>query len=134
MVAHLYGMSVYRRSSIPPPLRLLRTEVCASDLQYLDVVRRILSVLHEPAAGAGALAQLVDEMPVLAARLGERLVQHPEATTTTEEELAFLGNRRLEAVLFELLEDLTVLSADQAGIPKTGSVFPPLFEEPKGGR
>ena len=125
-VAQEVEMSVYRRSSIPPrgAPRLLRTEVSVSDLQHLDVLRRILGVLEEPAAGARALAQLIDEMPVLAARLSEHAMTTTEATT--EAELAFVGNRRLEAVLFELLEDLTVLSAEQAGVSKGGSVFPPL--------
>lgn len=120
-------MSVYRCSSIPAPLR---TEVAVSDLRHLAVVRRILALLDEPAASAKALAKLIDEMPVLAARLGERFVssslRYEETTTTTQSELAFLGNRHLESVLFQLLEDLTMLSAEQAGIPPSGSVFPPL--------
>lgn len=118
-------MSVYRTSSLPPPLTR-RTEVEVDDLRHLDVVRRILSVLHEPAASASALAKLVDEMPVLAARLGDRFVRGLGGGLTTEAELAFVGNRHLEAVLFELLEDLTMLSAEQAGVPASGSVFPPL--------
>ena len=60
-------MSVYRRSSIPAPLR---TEVTTDDLRHLDVVMDILRLLNEPAAGAVELARLVDRMPVLAARLG----------------------------------------------------------------
>jgi hypothetical protein len=118
-------MSVYRTSSLPPPL-LRRTEVSVVDLKHLDVVRRILFVLDEPAASASALATLVDEMPVLAARLGDRFLEGRGIQTTTEAELAFAGNRQLEAVLLELLEDLTMLSAEQAGIPPSGSVFPPL--------
>lgn len=118
-------MSVYRTSSLPPPL-LRRTEVTATDLQHLDVVRRILFVLDEPAASASALAKLIDEMPVLAARLGDRFLEGRGIQTTTEAELAFVGNRQLEAVLLELLEDLTTLSAEQAGVPASGSMFPPL--------
>lgn len=120
-------MSVYRSSSIPAPLRMLRTEVSVSDLRHLGVVRRILAVLDEPAASADALAALIDEMPVLAARLGERFIdRHGVPTSTTQTELVLLGNRHLEGVLFQLLEDLTELSAEQAGIPARGSVFPPL--------
>ena len=120
-------MSVYRCSSIPAPLRMLRTEVSPSDLRHLDVVRRILAVLDEPAASAIALSKLVDEMPVLAARLGERFMdRHGVPTSTSQAELVLLGNRHLEAVLLQLLEDLTDLSAEQAGIPARGSVFPPL--------
>jgi hypothetical protein len=117
-------MSAYR-TSLPPPL-FRRTEVTTADLEHLDVVRRILFVLDEPAASASALATLVDEMPVLAARLGDRFLEGLRVKTTTQAELAYAGNRRLEAVLLELLEDLTALRAEQAGIPPSGSVFPPL--------
>ena len=120
-------MSVYRRSSIPVPLRMLRTEVSVSDLQHLDVIRQILGLLDEPAASAIALAKLIDAMPVLAARLGERFVDRwGVRTSTTQAELVRHGNRHLEAVLFQLLEELTDLRAEQAGIPAGGSVFPPL--------
>lgn len=117
-------MSVYRRSSIPPPLR---TEVSPSDLQHLDVLRRILALLDQPAASAKALAQLVEEMPVLAARLGASFMATAGTRpTTTQAELAVLGNRHLEAVLLGLLEDLMTLAAEQAGVPAHGSMFPPL--------
>ena len=52
--------------------------------------------------------------------------RHGVSTSTTRGELVLLGNRHLEAVLLQLLEDLTDLSAEQAGIPARGSVFPPL--------
>lgn len=117
-------MSVYRRSSIPAPLR---TEVCADDLRHLDVVQRILALLNEPAASARQLAALIDEMPVLAARLGARFVTKVgDRSSTVASELAFLGNRELEAVIFELLEELTTLRADQEGVSAHGSIFPPL--------
>ena len=120
-------MSIYRSSCIPAPLR---TEVSVSDLQHLDVLRRILSLLNDPAADAGALAQLVDAMPVLAARLVARFPTASRGDPTTLSGIAFLGNRDLEAVLFELLCDLTDLRAEQAGIPAHGSVFPPLAPPP----
>jgi hypothetical protein len=117
-------MSMYRRSTLPAPVR---TEVCVSDLRHLDVVRRILSLLNEPAASAPALARLIDDMPVLAARLGERFAAKVGSRpATVAAELAFLGNRHLESVLFQLLEDLTDLSAEQAGVPAHGSMLPPL--------
>ena len=118
-------MSVYRRSSIPAPLR---TAVSTSDLRQLDVVRRMLTLLNEPAAGAAELARLVDEMPVLAARLAERCaVKAGNRAGSSFTGLSFLGNRDFEAVLFELLEDLTDLAAEQAGIPAHGAVFPKVM-------
>jgi hypothetical protein len=117
-------MSVYRRSSIPAPLR---TEVCVDDLRHLDVLRRILGLLNEPAASARQLAALIDEMPVLAARLGARFVaRFGDRSSTVSSELTFLGNRELEAVLFDLIEELTTLRADQEGVPAHGSIFPKL--------
>ena len=115
---------MYRRSSIPAPLR---TEVSVEDLRHLDVLQRILRLLNEPAASAVELARLVDVMPVLAARLGARFVAKVGSRPSTAlSELTLLGNRVFEAVLFQLLEDLTDLQAEQAGIPAHGSVFPAL--------
>jgi len=117
-------MSIYRSSSVPAPLR---TDVCPDDLRQLDVVRRVLALLNEPAASAGELGRLIDAMPVLAARLAERFsARTGNRACASSSELAFLGNRELEAVLFQLLEDLTDLSAEQAGIPAHGSMFPKL--------
>jgi hypothetical protein len=115
---------MYRRSSIPAPMR---TEVTVDDLRHLEVVQRILMLLNEPAASAAALARLVDEMPVLAARLGARFAARVGSRPSTAlSELTYLGNRDFEAVLFQLLEDLTDLRAEQAGVPAHGSMLPPL--------
>jgi hypothetical protein len=115
---------MYRRSSIPAPLR---TQVSVEDLRHLDVVQRLLTLLNEPAASAREVARLVDEMPVLAARLGARFAARVgDRPATSMQELAFLGNRDFECVLFQLLEDLTDLRAEQAGIPAHGSAFPKL--------
>jgi hypothetical protein len=109
---------------VPAPLR---TDVCTDDLRQLDVVQRILALLNEPAASASELARLIDAMPVLAARLGARFTARMgDRVATSTAELTFLGNRELEAVLFQLLEDLTDLRAQDAGIPANGSMFPKL--------
>jgi len=123
-------MSVYRTSSIPAPLR---TEVSAEDLRHLDVLERILALLDEPAASATELARLVDQMPVLVARLRMRFTARRTSNrpnpgpSTVASELAMLGNRDFEVVLFELLEDLTCLRAEQEGVPPHGSIYPRLM-------
>lgn len=129
---------MYRTSSLPPPL-LRRTEVTATDLQHLDVVRRILFVLDEPAASASALAKLIDEMPVLAARLGGRFLEGRGIQITTEAELAFVGNRQLEAVLLELLRgpDDTERGAgrrprERLDVPSARDASPPCEREHRG--
>jgi hypothetical protein len=117
-------MSPYRSSSVPAPLR---TDVCSDDLRHLDVVQRILALLNEPAASAAELSRLIEAMPVLAARLGARFTARMSGrTATSTSELAFLGNRELEAILLQLLEDLTDLRAQEAGVPAHGSIFPKL--------
>jgi uncharacterized membrane protein YccC len=118
-------MSVYRRTSMPPP----RTEVATEDLRHLEVIHRILRLLNEPAASAVALAQLINEMPVLGARLAARFKSRSKGSDRASNalaELTYLGNRDFEAVLFQLLEDLTALRADNAGICSTASILPAL--------
>jgi hypothetical protein len=101
--------------------------VSVADLKHLDVLQQILALLNEPAASATALARLIEAMPVLAARLAQRFASRVGTRPATVlAEIAFLGNRDLEALLFELLCDLTDLRAEQAGIPAHGSIFPPL--------
>lgn len=122
-------MSAYRTSSFPASVR---TEVSIEDLRQLDVLRRILALLDEPTAGASELARLVDAMPVLVARLRGRFTARTSSRpstrpTTVLSELTMLGNRDFEAVLFELLEDLTCLRAEQEDVPEHGSIFPRLM-------
>ena len=96
------------RSSRPPA----RTRVVEDDLRHLEVLHRILALLNDPAASATALAALVDSMPVLSARLSARFESRLGRAATSAGGLAALGNRVLEAVLLELLEDLTVLRSE----------------------
>lgn len=93
-----------------------RTEVTVDDLTRLGVLHEILALLNEPAASANALGNLIDSLPVLAARVDARYRQrcpHKEATSPVK--LVLLGNRVFESILMELLEDLTVLRAEAGG-------------------
>lgn len=96
----------------------MRTEVCIGDLTQLDVVHRILALLNDAAASSSALGALVDEMPVLRARLNARFRQRFDRSTTSAHELATLGNRAFEEVLLALLEDLTELRASMLDLHK----------------
>ncbi len=112
----------YRRPSIPVPSR---TALVRDDLRHLATIQRILQLLNDPAASASALAPLVESVPVLGARLRARFGANAiDRSTATD--LAFLGNREFETVLFSLLEELTELRADAEGIPAHGSMYPPL--------
>lgn len=95
-----------------------RCEVAPEDLEQLGVLHRILALLNEPGQSAAPIAALVEELPVLAARarrahssalrVGRGLGEPPKIAMV----LASLGNRAFEALLLELLEDLTILRAD----------------------
>jgi hypothetical protein len=95
----------------------LRCDVAAEDLQKLGVLHQILALLNDARQGAKPIAALIEQLPVLEARVrrahrsgasldGAKRDRPPIAAV-----LATIGNRAFEALLLELLEDLTVLSA-----------------------
>jgi hypothetical protein len=88
--------------------------VQAGDLRCLPLVKQVLSELNDPYTGAVRLADLVDQIPALAARCRRAARQRrPTAELDNmERTLMIIGNKGLEKVLFELLEDLTVLKAE----------------------
>ena len=87
----------------------------AEDLQRLDVLHDLLAVLNDSRQGAKRIAGLVAKLPVLEARV--RRAHHgrtsPSASVSADIAtiLAMIGNQAFEALLLELLEDLTILSA-----------------------
>ena len=89
-----------------------RVEVGKEDLGNLSALHRLLTRLNEPAASATALSGLVDGIPVLSARLHERFQRMRGRDERTSQILSLLGNRELEGMLMQLLEDLTILHAD----------------------
>src|SRR3982751_6914375 len=92
-------------------------EVDASDLKRLDAVHRLLEALRDPYASNDLLEHRVSHIPVLAARIVRHARRAAPSRTINSlgSALAVVGNRGLEAVLLELLEDLTVLRADVEG-------------------
>jgi hypothetical protein len=82
--------------------------VTDDDLKYIGEISALLATLNDPRASAAALALHVDKIRVLKLRI-ERRYQRvfvrgicPDTTA----QIALLGNRELEAVLLELLEDI----------------------------
>jgi hypothetical protein len=106
-----------------------RCDVLPEDLQKLDVLHRILRLLNDARQGAKPIAALVEELPVLEARVrraylpgADRRAERgekgePPATAVV---LSMIGNQAFEALLLELLEDLTVLAADTADTARGG--------------
>lgn len=84
------------------------------DLRRLPLVKQVLSELNDPYTGAVRLADLVEQIPVLAARCRRQARQRrPTAELDNmERTLMIIGNKGLEKALLELLEDLTVLKSE----------------------
>jgi hypothetical protein len=88
--------------------------VTQADLSKIDAISSLLATLNDPRAGAATLANHVAAIPVLRVRISQRfhrmnpsLVRH-----TLVQQIAILGNRVVEGILFELLEDVVALHSD----------------------
>lgn len=90
------------------------TQVTVADLGRITVVQSILKTLNDPRAGADVLARQVAAIPVLKARVAQRfLLRHPNRVSPElSQQIALLGNRTLEGILFELLEDIVTLHSE----------------------
>jgi len=88
------------------------TEVSADDLKRLGALHDLLAALNDPLASRRKLQTLTSFSPVLTARV----VRHAQARLATietlEAALTLIGNRGLEAVLLQFLEDLTVYKGE----------------------
>lgn len=88
--------------------------VVPKDLADLPNVKLLLVTLNDPYAAANRILRLVDEIPVLRSRCRRRAVRGTELEVlpTLTEALSRIGNIGLEAELFGVLEDLTMLAAE----------------------
>jgi hypothetical protein len=101
-----------RREPNPPPED--PTRVTAADLQCIGQLSALLSTLNDPRAGADALARHVTAIPVLQARISARFARdYPNRKKHgIGQQIALLGNRVLESILLELLEDVITLHSE----------------------
>ncbi len=102
---HLGSMYMARAKDLNPQ---------PEDLRHLPALHGILHALNEPAAGIPQLVDFCSEIASLAGRLmheAQRLVPDRDVETVGYA-LHVLGNRGLEEVLLEYLEDLTILKTD----------------------
>jgi hypothetical protein len=99
---------------LTPPVEA--AAVTSDDLRYVDEISALLFTLNDPRASAGALARHVDKIRVLKVRIARRYMRvfAKKAVPETTQQIALLGNRELEVVLLELLEDI-VSYPDGAG-------------------
>lgn len=88
--------------------------VIPADIDRLDVIHALLAELNDPRCSAATIAPFVEKFPPLRARVARAFaVRRPNSRGgSVAMELVALGNREMEAVLLELLEDLTILRAD----------------------
>lgn len=88
--------------------------VTVADLGRISMLQSLLATLNDPRAGADVLARHVAAIPVLAARVAQCFTQHHPNRTKHElaQQIALLGNRKLEGVLLLLLEDIVMLHSE----------------------
>jgi len=92
-------------------------KVQPADLKRLDLLRDLLQLLNDPYVGPLKLADTIANFPVFAARCRrEAALYRPRPTVEDiDRALNVIGNRGIEKVLLELLEDLTILKSDLEG-------------------
>lgn len=85
-----------------------------ADLKRLDLVKELLGLLNDPYVGPYKLSETIGHIPVFAARCRrEAALYRPRSEVEDiERALNVIGNRGIEKVLLELLEDMTILKAD----------------------
>jgi len=95
-----------------PPLDDCRVQ--PSDLKRLHMVRELLRLLNDPYVGPLKLSETVANIPVFAARCRREaaLFRPRSEVAQIDRALNVIGNRGIEKVLLELLEDLTILKSD----------------------
>jgi hypothetical protein len=97
-----------------PRLREHPEDVAPDDLHRLDAIHALLATLNDPLASQPQIERLCAAMPVLSARLIAygRAAWPKRKIERLADSLRLVGNRGVEVVLLQLLEDLTVLKAD----------------------
>lgn len=90
------------------------TQVTRADLENIGRISALLTALNDPKAGADVLARHVEAIPVLRERIAlqfaQRMTSRGRAAVATQ--IAILGNRVLESILLDLLEDIVVLHSE----------------------
>jgi HD-like signal output (HDOD) protein len=99
-----------------PPLPT-NCDVSENDLNQLGVLHNILTALNDEYASVSKLAMLTAYSPVLTARVMRQAKSRSASIDTLSAALQLIGNRGLEKVLLEYLEDLTTLKAEREEDP-----------------
>jgi hypothetical protein len=88
--------------------------VTLADLARIDTISSLLGTLNDPRAGADALARHACDIPALRARISQRFLRANPGLTRhgLAQQIAMLGNRVVEGILLELLEDVVALHTE----------------------
>lgn len=96
-----------------------RGMVTSADLHRLSDIHALLFALDDPGAALDAVSNLCEKIPALGERVLDLAtrgnVRPPRGNLRGA--LQAVGNRGLERVLLELLEDLTILKSDLDAAP-----------------
>jgi HD-like signal output (HDOD) protein len=87
-------------------------DVRIEDLEHLGALHNLLAALNDQYASVSKLAMLTSQQPVLTARVMKHAKNRSNSVDTLNAALQLIGNRGLEKVLLEYLEDLTTLKAE----------------------
>ena len=111
-------MTLSTRRSHPAPQRD-PTRVTADDLRRIDALSSLLLTLNDPRAGADQIARHANGLPTLKSRIERRFLQlHPKLVRHgLAQQIAILGNRTLEGILLELLEDVVAFHSETSSGP-----------------
>ena len=82
-------------------------------LKDLDKIHELLRALNDPYAAGKNIGNLVGKIPILVARCVHRAASRSSKIeiNSIDHAITLIGNRGLESVLFDLLEDLTMLKS-----------------------
>jgi hypothetical protein len=92
------------------------TAVRDQDVERIDVLQGLLLTLNDPLAGARNIAWHVEQYPILRARIAARYrhLHGGRALPRPTEQIATLGNRELEQLLLQLLEDIVTFHSERS--------------------
>ncbi|HEY2405613.1 MAG TPA: hypothetical protein VGI10_06410 [Polyangiaceae bacterium] len=79
-------------------------------LKELGKIQDLLRALNDPYAAGQSVERLVEKIPILAARCLNKAISRSTKIqiNSLDHAIRLIGNRGLEGVLLELLEDLTI--------------------------
>jgi hypothetical protein len=107
-------------------------QVQPEHVRNLGELHALLLDLNDPYASTESLTPHIAQIPLLRARCIDRATSQAfgRQFDTLEQVMMVLGNRGLEAVLLELLEDMTIAKGEFDAAAERAQASPPAVEKP----